>query len=309
MQPLTRASLAGVWGTVLLPLRSDDTIDWRALHAQVDRLVTSGLDGVYAHGTAGEFQTLDDNEFDRINEVLAAACDSAEVPFQIGANHPSAQACLRRVRRARELAPGAVQVIVPDWVELTEDEVMAFVCRVAEVADPVPVVLYNPPHAKTQVTARMLGRLLAEIPTLIGAKMAGGDKGWYREMRQHAPECSLFTPGNSMASGLAQGARGSYSNVACLSPAGAARWYRLARTDPHGGLELERRVGEFFRRHVRPLKLQGFADPALDKFLCAVGGWAEVGTRTRWPLKGVPGHVIRPARRDARALVPELLPT
>lgn len=59
---------------------------------------------------------------------------------------------------------------------LHDDEVVAFVTRAAEGADPVPLVLYNPPHAKTLVPPALLGRLAAAVPTLVGTKAAGGPR-------------------------------------------------------------------------------------------------------------------------------------
>jgi len=118
-------SLRGVWATLLLPLNADDSIDVGRLETQAATLATSELDGLYAHGTAGEFQTLTEAEFDQINEVLAGAGK----PFQIGASHPSAQVQLDRVRRAAAREPGAIQVILPDWLPLNDGEVLAFLHR------------------------------------------------------------------------------------------------------------------------------------------------------------------------------------
>jgi dihydrodipicolinate synthase/N-acetylneuraminate lyase len=299
--------LRGVWGTVLLPIATDDSIDWRSLQRQVDHLVNSDLNGVYTHGTAGEFHTLSESEYDRVNDLLARACAGTGMRFQIGATHPSAQTTAQRVARARVLSPAAIQVILPDWVPLNDDEVVRFIERVVECADPVPVVLYNPPHAKTAVTPEMLGRLLARAPGLIGVKVADGDDAWYARMRAYADRCALFVPGHRLASGIARGAHGSYSNVAALSPNGAAAWYRLMQHDMPAAADVEHRLATFFDRQVVPLQAQGFANPALDKFLACVGGWCQLGTRTRWPTQSVPESRVRPAREQARVLLPELI--
>ena len=70
-----------------MPLNADDSIDFGRLEAQAATLGPTELDGLYDHGTAGEFQTLTEPEFDRINDVLAGTGK----PFQLGASHPSAQ--------------------------------------------------------------------------------------------------------------------------------------------------------------------------------------------------------------------------
>ncbi|GAA5200868.1 dihydrodipicolinate synthase family protein [Rugosimonospora acidiphila] len=306
MKPLTTSELRGVWGTLLLPLDDHDRIDEGRLADQLDRILAAGLDGVYAHGTAGEFTTLDEQEYDRINEMLAAACGDAGTAYQIGASHPGAQTTLARIRRAKHLMPGAFQVILPDWLPLHDDEVVAFLSRAAEVADPIPLVLYNPPHAKTPVPPALLRRLTGAVPGLIGVKMAGGDRPWFEAMRSAVPDCSIFVPGHTLASGMALGAHGSYSNIAAMSPAGAAHWYDLILRDPDAGLDIERRIGVFFARHIAPLQADGLSNPALDRFLAAVGGWADLGTRPRWPLRGAPDDAAAAARRAAGDLLPEL---
>jgi len=304
--PLTAADLRGVWGSLLLPLRSDDSIDLRLLTDQVDTLVSSGLHGLYAHGTAGEFQTLTEPEFDQVNEILAAACTTVGVPFQIGASHPSAQVMAERVKRAVRLEPGAVQVILPDWLPLNDDEVMSFLTRVASLAAPVPLVLYNPPHAKTIVRPDLFARLAAAVPTLIGTKTAGGDHAWYDAMRPTG--LANFVPGHLLATAMTLGAHGSYSNVAALSPAGAVWWWQLMQEDPAAALDVERRIAEFFAGHIAPLQTAGLSNPALDKFLAAVGDWSELATRTRWPTSFATDEAVKAARPAVRELLPELFP-
>ncbi|MFD1547871.1 dihydrodipicolinate synthase family protein [Nonomuraea guangzhouensis] len=303
---LTRKTLGGTWGTVLLPLRPDDSIDFARLADELDRLAAVGLDGVYAHGTAGEFHALTDEEYQQVNELLAERC--AGLPYQIGASHMSVTTCLRRVELAREFRPGAIQVILPDWAPPSPAEVVTFLERVAEVADPVPLVLYNPPHAKTRLTPADFGLLAARIPALVGVKVAGGDAGWYRQMRTEAADLPVFVAGHTLATGMELGAAGSYSNIAAFSPTGAMAWQHLMRTDPVAAREVERRIGLFFAEHIQPLAAEGYANPALDKFLAYVGGWADIGTRVRWPYRSVDEHHAERLRPIARTALPELFP-
>jgi dihydrodipicolinate synthase/N-acetylneuraminate lyase len=307
MRPLTGESLRGVWATLLLPIAEDQSIAWGRLAADLDRLLEAGLDGVYAHGTAGEFFTLDEAEYDRINGLLARRCEAAGMPFQIGASHMSAQTCLRRVERAAGLRPSAIQVTLPDWVTPSDDEVLAAVAGFAAAAAPVPLVLYNPPQAKRKVEPDLYRRLAREVPALIGVKVVGGDDSWFSAMRDAAPQVAIFVAGSRLASGLARGAAGSYSDVACLSPRGAAAWYRQMREAPEAALELEARIRSFTEAQVLPLQRAGYGDPALDKFLAAVGGWGSAGLRVRWPYRSVPHEAVGPARALAERLLPELV--
>ncbi|WP_246885453.1 hypothetical protein [Streptomyces sp. GESEQ-4] len=71
---------------------------------------------------------------------------------------------------------------------------------------------------------------------------------------------------------------------------------------------MERRIGAFFVRHIAPLQARGLSNPALDKCLAAVGGWADIGVTLRWPASSAPLDAVEPARADARRLLPELFP-
>jgi dihydrodipicolinate synthase/N-acetylneuraminate lyase len=305
---LTRQTLRGTWGTVLLPVAPDEAIDFGRLADELAILVTAGLDGVYTNGTAGEFHCLEEDEYDLITDVVAQACRRAGVPCQLGASHMSGQISLRRIRVAAAYEPAAIQVILPDWCVLSADEVRSAIDRMAQAAGPSPLVLYNPPHAKTQLTPALFGRLAAEFPQLIGIKVAGGDAAWFDQMRAAVGDLSIFVAGHQLASGLRQGASGAYSNVACLSPRGAVAWYQDMLTDPAAAAGLETRLNAYLARHVLPLQEAGFSNPALDKTLAAVGGWAPVGTRLRWPYRSVPAQIVTRLRTAALDELPDLVP-
>ncbi|MEV5552044.1 substrate-binding domain-containing protein [Nonomuraea wenchangensis] len=121
------------------------------------------------------------------------------------------------------------------------------------------------------------------------------------ELDDHPGRPSIFVPGHLLATGLPLGADGSCSNIAAMSPRGAAAWYRLMRTDPAAELDVERRIGAFFRLHIAPLRAAGLSNPALDKFLAAVGGWPTSGRRCagpRPPRHPPPWHPPAPTPTD-----------
>jgi dihydrodipicolinate synthase/N-acetylneuraminate lyase len=304
---LTASDLRGVWATVLLPVRDDESIDFDRLAVALDHVLASGVHGVYTNGTAGEFHTLTEVEYDRLHALVAQRCAAVGVPFQLGASHPSGQLSLDRIARAAALRPGAIQVVLPDWLPLGPDEVRAAVERMAAVAGGVPLVLYNPPYAKTQVPPELFGKLADDVPALVGVKVPGGDDTWFARMADAVGDrLAVFVAGHTLASGHARGAAGAYSNVACLSPTGAARWYAQITTDLPAALAFEQRLRGFLDTHIGPLARAGYCDPALDKTLAAIGGWAPVGTRVRWPHRWVPEEAIPALRAAAEAAVPEL---
>ncbi len=307
MEPLTRQGLHGTWAAVLLPVDDDNAIDLGRLDAELEVLVGSPVDGVYTNGTAGEFHAIGEDEFDALTALVASRCTAAGKPFQLGASHMSGDTSLGRVRRALRFEPSGIQVILPDWCPLNDDEVIAAVEGLAAAAAPLPITLYNPPNAKTCVTPRLYGVLVERVPQLIGIKVAGGDAAWFTQMHEHAPGLAVFVAGHRLASGVELGAAGAYSNVACLSPAGAAAWYETMTTDPGHAAELEQRINAFLEVHIISLRREGYCDAALDKTLAAIGDWAPIGTRTRWPFGFVDPARIPALREVAREQLPELL--
>ena len=305
MRVLLPSEIRGNWATLLSAWNSDDSLDLGRVGAEIDALIRAGVDGIYSHGTAGEFHAQTEEEFDRVAACLAEKCETAGMPFQIGVSHMSAQVSRERLRRAVALAPGAVQVILPDWFPVTEDEAVTFLDGMAEVASGIGLVLYNPPHAKRVWQPEAIGRLARRVPALVGLKTAGGDDGWYAAMREHLGSLSVFVPGHLLASGAARGAAGAYSNVACLNPTAAQRWTDLMKTDLPAALEIETRLRRFMSEHIVPfITEQQYCNAACDRLMACIGGWADVGWRMRWPYRSIPAEEAARLRPVVREMIP-----
>ncbi len=151
---LTAQTLRGNWATLLLPIHRDESIHFDRLSEEIDQMIQAAPDGIYSNGTAGEMHNQTEDEFDQVQTLLADKCRIAAMPFQIGVNHPSPLITLRRIERMKSLQPSAFQVILPDWVTVGAGEQVAFLQRVADAAGDIPLVLYNPPHAKKKYCSR-----------------------------------------------------------------------------------------------------------------------------------------------------------
>jgi 4-hydroxy-tetrahydrodipicolinate synthase len=310
MKPLTAAEIRGNWATLLLPLNADDSIDYGLLGAEVDHFIAAGVNGIYSNGSAGEFHTQTEAEFDRISSLLAEKCTRAGLPFQIGACHMSAQLSRERIRRAKALQPSAFQVILPDWFVPSWPEILSYLEVMAAEAAPVPLVLYNPPHAKRRLDPAEWLQLTTALPLLVGIKVPGGDDAWYQAMQPVMARLSVFIPGHHLASGLARGAHGAYSNVACLSPAGAQRWYELCLSDPAAGAQAEKRLRSFWENNIAPLITRDqLCNMAADKASAAAGGWLPgFSSRLRWPYRGADSSTISRIAGVARTELPDFFP-
>lgn len=142
---------------------------------------------------------------------------------------------------------------------------------------------------------------------LAGVKVCDGDTDWYTRMKQYCPGMSIFVPGHRLATGIQNGAHGAYSNMACLNPAAAQRWYRQMLSSPAESLELESRVQQFMTECIFPFIYAGYSNMAVDKFLAAVGGWGPVTERLRWPYHSIEQSAATEIREKARRIIPEFM--
>ena len=308
MNPLRNTGIFGSWATLLMATGEDGNIDYSKLSEEIDVLIASNPNGIYSNGTAGEFYAQAENEFDRISQILSEKCDKAGVRFQIGVSHMSPQISLERLKRIRQLHPGAIQVILPDWFPVNKDEAVAFLQKMELEAKGISLVLYNPPHAKKQLTPAEWKNLKEHVPSLVGVKVFdhNANSEWYAQVRENSVGLSVFIPGHRLATGLKSGAHGSYSNIACLNPFAARRWYDLIKNDMKAGLELENRIGIFMKKFIEPLiTVHHYSHQACDRFMAVLGDWSDIGEKLRWPYQSVPVEYATKNRKESRTLIHE----
>ena len=220
----------------------------------------------------------------------------------------SPQISLNRLQAVKYLTPGAVQVILPDWFPVTMEEAIIFLQRTEEVADGIPIVLYNPPHAKKILSPHDWMYLKKHIPPLIGVKVFDGNRNpeWYKQIREKVQGLSVFIPGHNLASGILSGAHGAYSNIACLNPFAAQKWYEQIITNKDMALELEERIHLFMDKLITPFIVkEHFSNHACDRFMALVGKWADIGNHLRWPYRSIPEEYVINVREKGCHIIPE----
>lgn len=294
----------GVWATALFRVDASGQVDLGAIDDQVAAYATAKCDGVYTGGTAAEFHSQSDADFQAMSERLASSARAHGLPFQISAAHPLAPGSLARIAIAAKLEPDAIQVTLPDWTAIDLQTAHRFFDRALDVAAGIPLVLYNPPHAKTVLSPDDLLSLATAHPSLVGLKCGGGDTDWYQAMAPVFERLSVFIPGHNYASGTAQGAHGSYSNMACLSPRAAVAWKAMSTED---AAALEARIGLFLTEAIAPLLARGLPGFACDKAMAAAGGWTDISPRLQWPYEGATAEEVSRICGAARRHIPEFI--
>jgi dihydrodipicolinate synthase/N-acetylneuraminate lyase len=185
---LTRQSLRGVWPALLIPWGPDDGIDESCLIDEIDQLADAGVHGTYTGGTAGEFYAQDDATFTKLTELACRRSIDVAIPVQIGCTGLSTRSAQERVRIAVDCGCDAIQFTLPFWLPLDDYEVRQFFFDIATTAREIPLVFYQTPRAKRRIDPPLIGKLVQEIPTLIGMKDTGCDHSALREIVADAPD-------------------------------------------------------------------------------------------------------------------------
>jgi hypothetical protein len=190
--PLTRQTLRGVWPALIVPWNDRDQVDLRRLAQEVRGYAGTGVHGVYTGGTTGEFYAQDDATFEKITHTVVEQAHAIGLPVQIGATALSTRTTIERIRMAKRAGADGVQVALPFWLELKDDEVERYVAEVAEAADRTPIILYLTSRSKRKIAPALLGKLAKRHPTLLGTKDTGATVAEVKAMLTEAPDLAIF---------------------------------------------------------------------------------------------------------------------
>jgi 4-hydroxy-tetrahydrodipicolinate synthase len=287
---LTRAGFGGVWAGVPTPWTSSGDLDPDAFEESVAVLAGWGVDGIYTTGSTGEFHALDDREFALLMEALERGRrrGGADVPTQAGVSGLDTRAALRRSEAALAAGADSLQVALPCWAVLTDDEVLDFVQAIARAFPGVPILHYNSPRAGRLVDGPLYARLADIVPELLGAKTPAGDDDDWAALRTSAPDLAFMVGETLLPRRVPEGARGTCSSYVYIAPELTMRLFAASRDgDAADAQRVLDRIAAFEAEAVDALVEAGFGDAAIDKALAEAAGFIPCGSSVREPYRSV----------------------
>ena len=163
----------GIVPALITPMTADEEIDEEGLRTLVDRLIDSGVHGLFVLGTNGEFISLSEAEKLRVARIAVDQARS-RVPVIAGTGAYATREVVALNRKMEAVGVNAVSVITPYFNGATQAELFTHYERIAH-ATSLPVMLYTIP-AKAGVTLNVeTVRRLADVPNIRGIKDSGGD--------------------------------------------------------------------------------------------------------------------------------------
>lgn len=308
LPPLSRQNLHGVWSALIVPWTDRDELDAKRFAQEVRSYGGTGVHGVYTGGTTGEFYAQDDDTYAKITEIACEEAHAVGLPVQIGATALSTRTAARRIRVALRAGADAIQIALPLWLELKDDEVKRFVREIAAEAGKTPLILYLTSRSKRKIEPALFGEIAAENPTFIGTKDTGCDVAKLKQLLKQAPDIAIFG-GEDFYEKIPAGGRGGYCSITGFNAPKVVELYNLCAA---GRLDEAKPLADVQRRYLKEalvplIEVHGLWDSAVDRIQRVAGG-GDVGLRCQSPYRsGTAQHVsevIAWCRRNA----PEFLP-
>ena len=140
VDPKLRAALTGISGILVTPFDDQDRVAPRRLKPVIDRAVGAGVHILVANGNTGEFYGLTSAEAETMVHAVAEQI-AGRVPLLAGVGRSIHDACAL-ARASRAAGASALMVHQPPDPFVSPRGVVAYVQRIAEAGQGLPLMLY-----------------------------------------------------------------------------------------------------------------------------------------------------------------------
>ena len=176
-------ALRGIVPAVVTPFHENESIDYSAWQLLLERLIASGVDGLFVLGGQGEFFSLSEEE----RSVAARFCVQTvarRLPLYANVGAVTTAASVRLAQRAAGDGVDYIVAISPYYLKPSADELVEHyseICRSVRV----PVLAYTvPERTGVELTPPVLARVAKANANFIGVKDSSGRldliPGWKR---------------------------------------------------------------------------------------------------------------------------------
>ncbi|MFD4421197.1 dihydrodipicolinate synthase family protein [Agromyces sp. NPDC058484] len=244
------AQFTGVVPPVATPFLPDGSLDVASLERLVDRLVTDGVNGLFALGSTGETAYLTEQQRVEVVKTIVRA-NAGRVPIIAGAIELTAARVVESARRLTAEGVDAIVVTAPLYALNSRAETAEHFRTIARGID-VPLWAYDVPvrvHSKLPVD---LVIELAQEGVIAGIKDSSGDDVGFRRLIAANAEAGrplqVFTGHEVVVDAIAlAGADGVVPGLANVDAAGYVRlWDAASRGDWDAARTEQERLNRLF---------------------------------------------------------------
>lgn len=218
------STLKGILPALVTPLNADNSVNIRSFERLLERVYSSGVDGVYICGSTGEGLLLPADARRIVAETAVKSSPAGkQVIAHIGAS--SIEETLALAKHAASLGVAAISSLPTAGLDPTG--LQAFYQQIADAADVPLVAYYFPKFTGFELKFNQLQEI-AEIPAVQGIKFTDFDLFTLSLLANEG--ITVFNGRDEvLAAGLLMGAAGGIGSIYNLLPKQFAELFALAR--------------------------------------------------------------------------------
>jgi dihydrodipicolinate synthase/N-acetylneuraminate lyase len=306
---LTRQTFRGPWAGLPVAWKGDGTLDEKTYRQDVAACCAAGVPGVYTGGTTGEFYAMEFEEFAAVADATITECRRGTTPAMIGCTSTFTRGVIRRARYARDRGADAIQVAMPFWMALTDEEIVRFYIEVAEGAPGLPISIYETLRAKRAIPLEVHRRIHEAVPNVLMVKANEDTLGCSKEGCAALSEFYNVFVGEHLICELGPyGAIGCCSSLVYMNPRYTLKMFELLYAKKWDALKpMTDQVHRFFVDGLAAIFSKGCLDSAIDRLLGRTTGFLKTNLRCRGPYTSCTEADVAQLRDWLRANIPELL--
>jgi 4-hydroxy-tetrahydrodipicolinate synthase len=187
----------GIITPIVTPMTEDEKINEKELRAQVNRLIGSGISGLFALGTNGEVYALTRQEKLQVLRVMVDETKK-RVPVYAGTGCIGTKETIALSQEAKAAGADVLSIISPYFVAVSQEDLFRHYSAIAEAVD-LPIVLYNIPGRTGNNIDYTTVRKLARYENIVGIKDSSGSfDNTLRYIEDTDPRLSVLAGNDSL---------------------------------------------------------------------------------------------------------------
>ena len=220
----------GIYTALVTPFNDDESIDFGALAALVDRQIEAGVDGLVPMGSTGESATVTHDENIEVIEAVAERA-SGRVQIVAGTGSNATAEAVRMTKLAADVGATATLQVGPYYNRPTQEGLYRHFSTIADATE-LPIVVYNIPSRTASNIENDTMLRLAAHPNIRGVKESTGSMSQAMDLLWRKPETLDILAGDDFHTLplVALGAAGTVSVAANLAP-------KMMRSYVHAALD------------------------------------------------------------------------
>jgi len=306
---LTRETFIGPWAGLPVAWTDDDQFDEGTYRGDVASCCEVGVPGVYTGGTTGEFYAMDYDEFQAVARATVEEGHAGGKPVMIGCSSTYTLGAARRAAYAAEIGADAIQVALPFWMEICDDQIVPFFKEVATASGGLPFSVYETTRAKKTLTVDQHRAIKDAVPSYMMVKANADTVGCMPEgCAALSKFINVFVGEDKWGKLGRTGAMGCCSSVVYWNPyVTLPLWQQVRQGDWPSVDATCGRLSELMTFLGATFGPKGFTDTAFDRLGGVASGFLKTSLRSRGPYPSCTREDVETLRRWYQDHFPEML--